>query len=111
VVAAGRTGDVTIALFDVCRYRRRQPDGACRIRTSQVHVNTSASCSPFEEHHLTHPPTPRSPTHSHFLLRASGVVHLVLILPFLPIPRTCVPSHSGEFGAGPSQTWLSDKSH
>jgi hypothetical protein len=35
--------------------------------------------------------TPRLPPVSHFLLRASGVVHLGLILPFLPIPLFARP--------------------
>ena len=56
-------------------------------------------------------PTPPYTTVSHFLSRASGVVHLGLLLPFLPIPDSCALSHPGELGAGLSQTWPSDRCH
>jgi hypothetical protein len=62
------------------------------------------------KHHLTHPHPTSTPSPSFPIARlwscATG-----LNSSFPSEVSTCAPPHSGELGAGLSQTWLSDKSH
>jgi hypothetical protein len=56
--------------------------------SNRAYVETTRG-APFSKSITKLTLTPPLPPFLHFLLRASGVVHPGLILPFLPIPSNC----------------------
>jgi hypothetical protein len=88
----------------------RLPIFGAAHRPSQVSVCGNNTRSSFLKHHLTphHPASTPSPS---FPIARLWSCATGLNSSFSSHTSTCAPSHSGELGAGLSQTWLSDKSH